>query len=220
MSKLRSPRDVCSITIGINGLIRVSLASGGPQFRNVFALFLLGRPDRIARFRLGHRDALHIGSDAVERELEPDVLAHLLLGAVRPEALDQLVGVLAGGLRLLADDGLDLVVGDGEVELVRDGLEDDLAGDGEHRLADDALLQLLRRRAGRLEVDVERDAAPLERAGEAVEQLARPTLDERAARLDLRRLHELVYDARAEAVVGARVEVLLQALLDVGAQLG
>src|SRR3954453_22790329 len=219
MSKLRSPREVCSITIGINGLIRVSLASGGPQFRNVFALFLLGRPDRLARFRLRHRDALHIGRDAVERELEAYVLAPLLLRPVQPEVLDQLVGVLARGLRLLPDRSLHVVVRDRQVELVRHGLEDDLAGDGEHRLADDALLQLLRRRAGRLEVDVERDAAPLQRAREAVEQLAGATLHERAARLDLRRLDELVDDARAEAFVGPRLEVLLEALLDVGAQL-
>src|SRR3954470_3804869 len=103
MSNERSPRDVCSITIGINGLIRVSLASGGPQFRNFFGLFLLGRPDRLTRLRLGHRDPLHLGRDAVERELQADVLAHLLLGAMRPEVLDELLGVLARRLRLLAD---------------------------------------------------------------------------------------------------------------------
>src|SRR4051794_41286619 len=101
MSKLRSPRDVCSITIGINGLIRVSLASGGPQFRNVFALSRLGRPDRLARLRLRHRDAVHIGRDAVERELEAYVLAHALLRPLRPEELHQLGGALARRLRPL-----------------------------------------------------------------------------------------------------------------------
>src|SRR3954447_2853824 len=118
MSKLRSPRDVCSITIGINGLIRVSLASGGPQFRNVFALFLLGRPDRLARLGLREGDALYLGRNSVEGELQADVLAHLLLRAMRPEVLDQLVRVLVRGCGLLADDLLHVVVGDRQVELV------------------------------------------------------------------------------------------------------
>src|SRR3954463_2811885 len=120
MSTERSPREACSITIGINGLIKVSLASGGPQFRNVLGLFLLRRPDRLAGLCLRHRDALYFGSDAVERELQANVLAHLLLRAGRPEVLDQLVCVLARGLGLLADERLHLVVAHVEVELVRD----------------------------------------------------------------------------------------------------
>src|SRR5919197_4036176 len=100
MSNGRSPREVCSMTIGIRGLIdrppiherggvwgpgrfptsskeggcvgetwfpprtraegeRCScrlLASGGPQFRVGFGLFLVGRPELLSRFRDVRRD--------------------------------------------------------------------------------------------------------------------------------------------------------------------
>ena len=55
MSKARSPREVCSTTIGINGLIG-SLTSpccrGSTDFFSVVcAFFLAGRPDALARVR-------------------------------------------------------------------------------------------------------------------------------------------------------------------------
>src|SRR5438105_1556658 len=104
MSNDRSPRDVCSITIGINGLIDWSpercsyglLATGGPQLRFGGGLFLFGRPELVARFRELDRDRLRLGGQSVECCLQPQVLAKALVVTVRPDIRDHLVGVLAG----------------------------------------------------------------------------------------------------------------------------
>src|SRR5581483_12234432 len=128
MSKARSPRDVCSTTMGINGLICSSApsASWGPKFRGLGRLLLLRRPDGFARLVQLGRDRLHLGDDAVERALEPNVVAHVVGAAACDELLDVLV-VLARGAQLLPD----LVVGDLDSELVRDRLEHELTRDGE-----------------------------------------------------------------------------------------
>src|ERR687887_1647439 len=95
MSNERSPRDVCSITIGINGLMSGSLlAAGGPQFRLRLGLFLVGRPDPLACLRLLRRDPLDLGRDAVECPREPHVLALGLVGTGLARLLEDAVGVL------------------------------------------------------------------------------------------------------------------------------
>src|SRR3954464_5520663 len=106
MSNDRSPREVCSITIGINGLIYLLLASGGPQFRVGLGLFLVGRPDCLARGRLLGRDALDVGRDQVERAGESHRLALGFVGACLAGLLDDLVAVLEA----LAEWGVHLVV--------------------------------------------------------------------------------------------------------------
>src|SRR3954468_24750475 len=58
------------------------LAAGGPQFRRVFGLLLLGRPKLLARFRELHRDALHVRRKSVERRTQAHVLAQPLVRAV------------------------------------------------------------------------------------------------------------------------------------------
>ena len=98
------------------------------------------------------RDRLHLGREPVERGAEPQVLAKLLLVPVRPDVLDHLVRVVARRLRLLADQVLDLVVGDRDAGLLRDRLERELARDRLGRLGADLRRQQLRRLAGRLEV--------------------------------------------------------------------
>src|SRR5438105_9855900 len=104
MSNERSPREVCSITIGIRGLISGwLLAAGGPQFRFGRWFFLVGRPDLLARGVLLGRDRLHLGGEPVERALEPQVLAQLVDSGLH-DLLDRRVDVLAGGLRLLAHE--------------------------------------------------------------------------------------------------------------------
>src|SRR6266536_6131614 len=92
MSNARSPREVCSTTIGINGLIAFNSslgATGGPDLRVGRRLILLRRTDALTRLVQLGRDRLHVGRDAVERFLEPQVVAN----AVRPALLDELVDV-------------------------------------------------------------------------------------------------------------------------------
>src|SRR6476646_8850736 len=120
MSKARSPRDVCSTTMGISGISSL-LATWGPKFRGLGRLLLLGRPDTLARLVQLGRDRLHLGRDAVERLLHAQVVADTVGAALGDERLDVLVR-LTGLAQLLAD----LVVGHLQVELVSDRLEDQL----------------------------------------------------------------------------------------------
>src|SRR5580765_3324642 len=178
MSKARSPREVCSTTIGINGLICSLLASGGPQPLSGRAL-LFWRPDGLTRgvplraFRgdLG-RDRDHLGRDAVERLPHPDALADAVGAAAGEERIDVLVL-----LARVAELGAELVVGDLEPELVCDRLEHELARDRLRRLEIHAPEQVLARGPGEPEVAVDVDAARGEGADEGVQQVARPGLD-------------------------------------------
>src|SRR5215510_1620467 len=92
MSNARSPRDVCSTTIGIRG-ISFLLAAGCPQllrFRRLF-LFLVGRPEPLARFGRLRRDRLDLGGDPVERLAEAQVGPHAVGAAALEERVDVLV---------------------------------------------------------------------------------------------------------------------------------
>src|SRR6266542_1394573 len=119
MSNARSPREVCSTTIGINGLISPLLPTGGPKLRCGRRPFLpVRRPDALARLVQLGRDRPYLRRDAIEHLLHAEIVAHTVGAAALDELVDVLVG-LACGPKLLAD----LVVGDVEPELVRDGLE-------------------------------------------------------------------------------------------------
>src|SRR5581483_5959509 len=98
MSKARSPREVCSITIGIRGMSSL-LAAGGPELLRLRRLLL--------------------GGDAVEGLPEAEVGADAVGAAGGEELVDVLVG-----LALLAQRGPDLLVGHLEAEPVGDRLED------------------------------------------------------------------------------------------------
>src|SRR4051794_14193030 len=80
MSKARSPRDVCSTTIGTRGLIRCdSLAAGCPDLlvagrSFLLLLLLLRRPKLLARLRELGLDARHLPGDVVERLAQAEVL--------------------------------------------------------------------------------------------------------------------------------------------------
>src|SRR3972149_8271355 len=125
MSNARSPRDVCSITIGISGLIsgspgssrRLLSASRSPYLHVAGGLLLLGGPQLLAGSRKVHRDALHSGDDVVEGLLEPQIAPQLLEAAVLPHGRDGLVRVVPGRSSLLADQLLDLPVRDVDGEL-------------------------------------------------------------------------------------------------------
>src|SRR6266540_1854914 len=147
MSNERSPRDVCSITIGINGLMSGwLLAAGGPQFRLGRRFFLVRGPDPLTRFGLLGRNALHVGDHAVESTREPHALTLGLVGARGMRLLEHLVGLLEA----VAERGVDLLVGNLDAELVRDGLEHELAGDRGRGLLAEARNEVLGGVAGEL----------------------------------------------------------------------
>src|SRR5919201_2037698 len=228
MSNARSPREVCSITIGINGLMAVTpqaespwlLPAGGPQFRLGLGGFLVGGPDLLARAGGLARDALHLGRDPVERLPQPQVAAQRFVAAAGEHLLDGLVGIVVVQLGLLADQLLDLLVGDLEPELVGDRLEDELARDRELRLRTEPLDELLAALARELEVRLRADDAALERAPERVQQLPSPRPPERDGGPEVRSLDERVDRGRAELRLRLLLEHLANAPLDVLAQLG
>src|SRR5471032_418262 len=213
MSKARSPREVCSTTMGIRG-ISLLLAAGGPKFWGLGRLLLLRRPDRLARFVQLRRDGLDLGHDAVERLLQADVVADAVGAALGDELVDVLVG-LAGRTQLLAD----LLVRDLNAELVGNHLEHELARDRHRGLGAQASLEHLGRLARQLEVGVGVDAPRLEAASEPGQKLARPRLDERARGAELRRLDELVDRGRTEEPFELVLDLPAQPALDLGPQL-
>src|SRR6185437_16241101 len=215
MSNARSPREVCSTTMGTNGLIDSSLlAAWGPQFRAGRGLLLLRRPDALARLVQVGRDRLDLGRDAVEGLLEAEVVADPVGAALLDELLD--VGlVLAGVAQLLPD----LVVGDLEPELLGDRLEHELAADRLRRLGAQTAFELGRVLAGDGEVRVRVDATRLEAAGEAREELARARLDQRPGGVHVRRSDELVDRSRTEDALDLLLDLAAQTALDVGLQL-
>src|SRR6266487_256600 len=125
MSNERSPREVCSITIGINGLMSGwLLATGGPQFRVGLGIFLVGRPDLLAGLRLFGRNALDLDGDPVESAREAHRLTLRLVDAGATSLLDHFLGVLEA----IPERLVDLLVGHFDGELVGGGLEQGLAG--------------------------------------------------------------------------------------------
>src|SRR5438477_13058570 len=129
MSKARSPREVCSTTIGIRGLMSL-LARWCPQLLGRGAVLAWG-PDALTRSLLLpplrcllRRDRLHLGDDPVERLAHPDAVAEAVRAAFREERVDVRL-VLAG----LDELGANLLVPHREPELVGDRLEHQLARD-------------------------------------------------------------------------------------------
>src|SRR5919197_1927941 len=216
MSNERSPREVCSITIGINGLIELLLAGRGPQSCRWLVSFLLRGPELLARSREVGGDPLDLGRDVIEGAGEAKRLALLLPAARLAELRDRLVGVLVAGPELV----LELLVRDRDAELVGCGLEHELAGDRLLRLRTQALDELVAGGAGDLDIGVERDAAALEREREPLEQCPRTRLDERPRSLHLRGLDERADDLLPECGLALELEVFAQARLDLLAQLG
>src|SRR3954463_11513789 len=127
MSNARSPREVCSTTIGTNGLIALAPSgvqgrpgsarlAGGPQLGLwLLGIVLLGRPQLVASPGLLEADRLRYLDGPIEREPQADVLAHALLRWGGEDLLHHVLRVVeAGVLRVLEDQGLKLVVVDGD----------------------------------------------------------------------------------------------------------
>src|ERR671937_540559 len=105
-----------------------SLTAGGPEFRFALLLFLVGCPDRLTRVRELARNALDLLRHSIERVPQPHVVAKCLEPPALAQAEERLVGLVAEGFGLLADEVLDLLVGDLDAELVRGRVEHELAG--------------------------------------------------------------------------------------------
>src|SRR5215472_15538855 len=98
MSKARSPREVCSTTIGISGLISLLLLdllpAGYPQFLLCrLPFFLAGRPDAASGVRKLLRDRRDVCSDAVDRPSKPEIRADPVGAACVHELLDIFVAL-------------------------------------------------------------------------------------------------------------------------------
>src|SRR2546422_2379942 len=147
MSNERSPREVCSITMGINGLMSgwllrrrlrcrpqrpgrlrrlgPSSATGGPQFRLGGWLFLVGRPDGFAGSGLLGRDALDLAHNAVEGAGKAHAFALRVVRARLACLLDDLVRLFEA----VAEGLVDLLVRNLDPELVGGGFEHELTCD-------------------------------------------------------------------------------------------
>src|SRR5216117_655205 len=159
MSNERSPREVCSITMGINGLMSGwLLATGGPQLRLGGWLFLVGRPDGFAGSGLLGRDALDLADDSVEGTGKAHVFALRVVRARLARLLDDLVRLFEA----VAEGLVDLLVRDLDPELVGGSLEQELPGDRSGRLVAQARDEILGGVAGHLQIRVERATAALE----------------------------------------------------------
>src|SRR6185312_3015666 len=212
MSNERSPREVCSITIGIKGLISGwLLAAGGPQFRLLGWVFLVWRPDRVACGSLLGRDALDFVDDAVESAGQPHVLALGVVRAGGASLLDDLVGFLEA----VAEGLVDFFLRDLDSQLIRSGLEHELAGDRGSGLFLQARDEVLGRVAGHLEISVERAAAALQDGVELTQESAGAGVDERPGDLNVRRLNEPVEGHAPESLVHLGLDLVMDALLDV-----
>src|SRR5438067_4989704 len=132
MSNARSPREVCSTTIGTSGLIvlasfassagflpnvatgmlrpdcfrRTSEASaaGRPQLpAPLLGSFLAGRPQRVACLRLLDRDGLRLPDQQLRGLVVGDLLTHPLQAIVLAQVLEQLLRSAARPLRRPAE---------------------------------------------------------------------------------------------------------------------
>src|SRR5579859_26500 len=111
MSNARSPREVCSTTIGISGLMVLALfrlpglippgkCKAAPPPRRVYqparrapegrSLTSTGRPELLARGRTLGRDRDRGGDETVDRRLGGDILAQLLEAARLAQLREQL----------------------------------------------------------------------------------------------------------------------------------
>src|SRR5256886_3900483 len=216
MSNERSPREVCSITMGINGLMSGwLLATGGPQFRLGCWLFLVRGPDGFTGRGLLGRDAVDLVDDTVEGAREPHALPLRVVGTRAARLLDDLVRLLEA----IAEGLVDLLVRDLDAELVGGGLEDEFAGHRSGRLVAQTLDQILGRIAGHLDVGLERPAAALEHGIQLAQQRSRARVDDRPRHLDLRRFYEPVDRSASEDLVHLGFDLFADALLDVGSEL-
>jgi len=220
MSNARSPREVCSITIGINGLMWQAPCFRGSRVSFPRRPLLFGRPQLLAGAGELDRDSLHVGCNPVHRFAHAQVFAQELVPAACKHAVDDLLGVVALGVCVLADECAQLFVRHLEAGLVGDGFERKLTRDRPRRLCVHPFLQLLRGLIRDGEVGLGRDPAALERADEPCQELGGARVDEWAGRLDVRGFDQRVGGGGPELRLDLLLDLLADALLEVAAQLG
>src|SRR5205085_670901 len=120
MSNARSPREVCSTTIGTSGLMVLASFAYTPGFlpnvaiglsqpdasalgrpelsRPLLRPFLARCPELLPRLRLLHADRFGLVHQQLQRHLVGDVLAHPLQTPAGAQPLEQLLGGGAGSL--------------------------------------------------------------------------------------------------------------------------
>ena len=210
MSNARSPREVCSITIGINGLISRLLASGGPQLRLGSGRSFFRRPQLLAGAGELERDPLDLGDDQVQRLAHPQVLAeqlvrvrsaNTLLDRPRPRRRPRPRACSRTNSR--SSSSVTSMPALSATASSASSRATDRAASARRR-SSSCCGRLVRDR----EVGLRRDPAALERLDEPVEELARARLDERAGRLDVRRLDERVGGGGAELRLGLLLDLL------------
>src|SRR5438876_3982718 len=242
MSNARSPREVCSTTIGTSGLIVLALVSlrradsstrlarrgvigGGPEpvrrrrGRRLLGPLLPGGPQPLPGLRLAHRYRLGPRRDQLDGLARRLLLAQVLQAAGRAQLLEQRRGLDAlvfGGWRHRAQQ---LLVGD-RYPLRRHDRR-------EHRLPAQRLLGLglqVGQRLGLaaprdLRIALGRDAAARQRAQHSLPHLARPGLDQLGRHADPGPGHHRIERGLAELALDARPLELQQARADLLAQL-
>src|SRR5688500_15645422 len=128
MSKARSPRDVCSTTIGISGLMLLRLlAAWGPNFHSRSTFLLLRSPKLLSGFRQVDGDSPHPRHHLVERLAHAKVGPQLLQIPALAQAPADLAGVLPGLVGLLPNQLVDFLVAHLDRQFVSDSVQDELA---------------------------------------------------------------------------------------------
>src|SRR6266566_2751535 len=241
MSNARSPREVCSTTMGTSGLIVLALVSlrradsstrlagrraigGGPQpaglrhGRRLLRPLLCGGPQPLPGLRLADRYRLRPRGDQLHRPARRLLLAQVLQAPGRAQLIEQ----------LRALDALALGRGrDGEEQLLI-GNRYALGGHErrEHRLPAQGLLgiglelgqSLLLAAPRELRIALGRDSAARQRAQHPLPHLARPGLDQLWRDSHPRPGHDRVERGLAELALDACLLELDQPRADVLAQ--
>ena len=220
MSNERSPRDVCSITIGINGLMQAPCCRGSTTSSRPRAP--PARASRSVRARPPARSRsaspLPPGGRARRAAADPRAGARARRA---PRALDHLVGIVAL-LDLLADERLHVVVGDDDVASRRRAPRARARARPRARAsAWNAAWSCSGVRPVMARYVSAMDAAPLRASARSRESSSAVRASTSgAAGWTRESSDERVDRGGAECVVGLVLELLAHALFDVGAQLG
>ena len=220
MSNARSPREVCSTTIGISGLMRSSLlAAGGPQLLSRTRAARPCRASRCSRAPAASscRDRLDLGRDPVDRLAS--CAGRRARGRRRRASMNSSMSSSLSPCSRSSARMSSSVTSMPSLSTTASSTSSratDCAASSRSRCSS-ASARLARSPGGTLPTSIPRDSKLTD---EGVEQLARPHLDDEPGRLDLRRLHELVDRGRrgsAPSISSSSCSRML--LLDVGAEL-
>ena len=182
MSKARSPRDVCSITIGTSGLMQAPCYRGSTTSSAVSGFSFSGVQSLSRASRELHRDPLDLGGEPVERPAQTQVGAQRLVAPALP---DLPISSSASSPSSSACSRISASTSSSETSSpsLSAAASSTISRASDRRASRlDVGLDLLRRAVAQLQVSLRADAAPLERADERIPELDRARLDERRRR--------------------------------------